>query len=58
MPAAGGNASGRIVARDLDLDFQPSFDLLMAYHKNDRTPSLGYFLGVVRESLALEDAKP
>jgi len=49
---------GSIVARDLDLDPQPSFDLLMAYRKNDRTPSLAYFLGIVRESLASGEAKP
>ena len=48
---------GSVVARNLDLDPQPSFDLLMAYRKDDRTPALAFFLSIVRECLDHDDHK-
>jgi LysR family hca operon transcriptional activator len=42
---------GSVVARSLDLDPQPGFDLLIAYRKDDRTPALPFFLSIVRECL-------
>jgi LysR family transcriptional regulator, hca operon transcriptional activator len=42
---------GSVVARQLDLEVQPTYDLLMYYHKSDRNPALAYFLSVVRECL-------
>ena len=41
-----------VVARPLDLDPQPSFDLMIAYNKDDITPALASFLSVVRESMS------
>jgi LysR family hca operon transcriptional activator len=48
---------GSVVARHLDLDPQPSIDLLMAYRKDDRTPAVAFFLSVVRECLDRGDHK-
>ncbi len=45
---------GSIVFRPIDVDPQPSLDLLMVYRKDDRSPALAYFLSIVRESMALE----
>jgi LysR family transcriptional regulator, hca operon transcriptional activator len=42
---------GSVVARPLDLDPQPTYDLLLYYHKSDRSPTLAYFLSVVRDCL-------
>ncbi|HTR27163.1 MAG TPA: LysR substrate-binding domain-containing protein [Terriglobales bacterium] len=42
---------GSVVARQLDLDPQPTYELLMYYHKSDRNPALAYFLSIVRECL-------
>jgi LysR family transcriptional regulator, hca operon transcriptional activator len=46
---------GSVVARPLDLEPQPTFDLLMAYRKHDRTPALVYFLGIVKECIDRSD---
>ncbi len=51
-----------LTSRLLDLDPQPSFDLLVAYRKDDKLPALACFLSVVREHMnkpfpALEDSK-
>jgi LysR family hca operon transcriptional activator len=48
---------GNVVVRSLDLDPQPSFDLLIAYRKDDRTPALPFFLSIARECLQLVDHK-
>ena len=39
-----------VVFRPLDVDPQPTFNLLMAYHKSDRTPALKLFLSAARAS--------
>lgn len=50
-----------MTARPLDLDPQPSFDLLVAYRKDDKLPALQCFLNVVRDCMnkpfpAMKDA--
>jgi LysR family hca operon transcriptional activator len=41
-----------LTSRPLDLDPQPSFDLLVAYRKDDKLPALSCFLSVVREYMS------
>jgi DNA-binding transcriptional LysR family regulator len=43
---------GSVVARTLDFDPQPFFELSVVYRKNDRLPALAFFLNFVRESMA------
>jgi LysR family transcriptional regulator, hca operon transcriptional activator len=46
-----GILPSHLVVRPLDLNPQPSFDLLVAYRKDDRLPALSCFLTVVRECM-------
>ncbi|HYD16762.1 MAG TPA: LysR substrate-binding domain-containing protein [Candidatus Nanoarchaeia archaeon] len=43
---------GGVVTRGLDLDPQPTHRLLMAYHKDDHSPAMAYFVSFVRECVA------
>jgi LysR family hca operon transcriptional activator len=43
---------GSIVARSLAVEPQPTFDLSMAYRKNDHTPALPFFLSIVHECMS------
>jgi LysR family hca operon transcriptional activator len=42
---------GSVVARTLDIEPQPFFELSVVYRKNDRLPALAFFLNIVRESM-------
>jgi len=47
-----------IVARPLTIEPPPTTEMSMAYRRDDRTPALAFFLGVVRDCMANSDAKP
>ena len=41
----------RLIARSLELEPQPTIDMLVAYRKDDKLPALACFLSVVRECM-------
>jgi LysR family transcriptional regulator, hca operon transcriptional activator len=45
-----------IITRPLDLEPQPTLELHMAYRKDDRTPAMAFFLGIVRECMGKDQS--
>ena len=46
-----GYLPNRLIARSLEIEPQPTVDLLIAYRKDDKLPGLASFLSVVRECM-------